>query len=112
MAQFTHVIHDKFIKSDAKVIVPYSIEDVMNRIKRKLIDSQKEMFSKTCFGAFLNFIKFTPSPQILHNLMCKLANVPGSNNDEMYFEICEKLFCYSLRHFAMIIGLKCEEDAN
>ena len=60
--QFTRVIDDKFIKFGTKVTVPYSIEDVINRIKEKLIDSQKEMFSKICFGAFLNFIKFKPSP--------------------------------------------------
>ena len=30
----------------------------------------------------------------------------------MYFEIYGKLFSYSLCHFAMIIGLKCEGDAS
>ena len=65
----------------------------MNTIKDKLIDSQKEIFSKTCFGAFLNITKFTPSPQLLHNLMCKIVNVLGSTSNEMYFEIGGKLFC-------------------
>ena len=41
--------------------------------------------------------------------MCRIANVPGSTSDEMYFEIGGKLFCYSLHHFAMITGLKCKE---
>ena len=44
--------------------------------------------------------------------MYMIANVPGSISNEMYFEICGKLFCYSLRHFAMIAGLKCEGDTN
>ena len=88
--------------------MPYNGEDVMTKIKEKLIDSQKEIFSKTCFGAFLNITKFTHSPQILHNLMCKIANVASNTSDEMHFEICEKLFCNSLRKFAMITGLKCE----
>ena len=92
--------------------VPYNIEDVMNRIKEKLIDAQKEMVSKTCFGLFLNFTKFTHSPHILHNLLCRIANVPGSTSEEIYFEICGKLFCYSLCHFAMITGLKCGGDAK
>ena len=70
------------------------------------------MFSKICFEAFLNFTKFTLSLQILHNLMCRIPNVPVSINDEMYFEICGKLFCYSFRYFAMITGLKCEGVAN
>ena len=50
--------------------MPYNVEDVMNKIKEKLTYFQKEMFSKTCFGAFLNITKFTHSPQLLHNLMC------------------------------------------
>ena len=44
--------------------------------------------------------------------MYMIANVPGSISNEMYFEICGKLFCYSLRHFAIITWLKCEGDAN
>ena len=84
---FTRVIHDKFIKSGAKVTVSHNVEDVMNRIKEKLIDSQKEMLSKICFGAVLNFSKFTPSPRILINLMCRIVNVRGSNSDEMYFNM-------------------------
>ena len=59
--QFTHLIHNKLIKSSAKVNVSYNVENVMNRIKKKLTDSQKEMFSKTCFGAFLNITKCIPS---------------------------------------------------
>ena len=70
------------------------------------------MFSKTCFGPFLNFTKFTPSPQIQHNLLCRITNVPGSVEEEMYFEICGKLFCYLLHHFPIITGLKCEGEAN
>ena len=112
MPQFTRVVDDKFIKSGAKVTMPYNIEDVMNRIKEKLTDAHNEMFSKTCFGPFLNFTKFTPSPQILHNLLCKIANVLGGMEEEMYFEICGKLLSYSLYHFAMITRLKCEGNAN
>ena len=95
-----------------KVTLLYSVENIMNKIKDKLTASQKEMFSKTCFGVFLNSTKFTPSPQLLHNLMCKIVNVLGSSSDEMYFEIGGELFSYSMRHFAMIIGLNCDGDTN
>ena len=44
--------------------------------------------------------------------MCKIVNVLGSSSDEMYFEIGGELFSYSMRHFAMIIGLKCDRDTN
>ena len=44
--------------------------------------------------------------------MCRTINVLGSSSDEMYFEIGEKLFCYSMRHFLMITCLKCDGDAN
>ena len=106
------VIHDKFIKSDAKVIMSYSIEDVIDTIKDKLTNSQKEMFSKTCFVAFLNITKFTPSPQLLYNMRCRIANVSDSTSNEMHFDICWKLLCYSLRHFAMSTGLKYDGDVN
>ena len=112
MPQFTCVIDDKFIKFGAKVTMTYNIEDLMKRIKENLTDSQKKMFSKTYYGAFLNITKFTPSPQILHNLMCRIVNVPDNRSDEMYFEICGKLLCYSLHHFAMITGLTCEGYVN
>ena len=83
MPQFTRVVDDKFIKLGVKVTVPYNIEDMMNIIKEKLTDAQKEMFSKMCFGPFLNFTKFTPSLHILHNLLCRIANVLGNMSEKM-----------------------------
>ena len=44
--------------------------------------------------------------------MCRIANIPSSTSNRVYFEIGGKLFCYSLRHFSIITGLKCEGDAD
>ena len=66
---------------------PYCIEEVLNTIKQKLIDAQNEMFSKTYFGPFLYLTKFNPLPQILHNLVYKIVNVPCSAEEDIYFEI-------------------------
>ena len=110
--QWTHVIHDKYIKSIAHVTILYSVGDFMNTIKDKLIYSQKEMFSKICFGVFLKITKFTPSTQLLHNLMCKIVNFLGGSSDEMYFDIGEKLLFYSMRNFVMITHLNCDGDTN
>ena len=95
-SQFALIVDDKFIKASAKVTVRYCVEEVMNIIKAKLTYAQKEMFSKTYFGPFLYLTKFTPLPQILHNLLCRIVNVPGSTEEEIHFEIYGKLFCYSL----------------
>ena len=62
MPQFTWAVDDKFIKLGIKATVSYDIEDVMNKIKKKLTNAQKEMFPKNYFGPFSNFAKFTPSP--------------------------------------------------
>ena len=110
--QFAQIVDDKFIKAGAKVTVLYCIEKVMNKIKAKLTYAQKEMFFKTYFGPYLYLNKFTPSPQILHNLLCRIVNVPESEEDEIHFKICGKLFCYSLQQFALITGLKCDGAAN
>ena len=104
--QWTHIIDDKYIKSSTKVTVLYIVGNVIHTIEDKLTTSQKGMFSKTYFGAFLIITKFTSSPSLLHNLMYRIVNVPGNSSDEMYFEIDGKLFYYLLRYFAMITGLK------
>ena len=64
------------------------------------------------FWSILKFYKIQTFTIELHNLMYSIANVLGHTCDEMNFEIFWKLFCYSLRHFEMITGLKREGDAK
>ncbi|KAM6562747.1 hypothetical protein CsatB_022745 [Cannabis sativa] len=83
---------------------------VIENIKSCLSDVQLEMFSKTCFGHFLNLPDFKVQPQVFHGLL--LREVQQPNDAELWVMIRGVRLRFSIEEFALITGLDCEGDCS
>ncbi|KAM6553286.1 hypothetical protein CsatB_014048 [Cannabis sativa] len=83
---------------------------VIENIKSCLSDVHLEMFSKTCFGHFLNLPDFKVQPQVFHGLL--LREVQQPNDAELWLMIRGVRLRFSIEEFALITGLDCEGDCS
>ena len=102
------------IQMKAKVTSYGTINDIMATVDRKLIDPQKEMFSQTWLGYFLDVPKINHIGQILHNLASRqVYYIDCDDSDEnMHFEVSRICVTLSKLQFTVIIGLKCYRNMS
>ncbi|XP_060960934.1 uncharacterized protein LOC115721716 [Cannabis sativa] len=77
---------------------------VIENIKSCLSDVQLEIFSKTCFGHFLNLPDFKVQPQVFHGLL--LREVQQPNDAELWVMIRGVRLRFSIEEFALIIWVR------
>ena len=51
----------------------------INVISEKLTVSQKDLFSKTCFGHFLNIKSYANQDKLVHHVLLREVNQPNLN---------------------------------
>ena len=91
-----------WFKSKVQVFCDFQ---VIEDINKKLSDSHKQAFRKTCFGHFLDIQPFVIQSQLLHHMIMRTVVHPSEQ--EMWFDINGSKIKFSVNEFALISGLKC-----
>ncbi|POO01903.1 Ulp1 protease family, C-terminal catalytic domain containing protein [Trema orientale] len=86
----------------------YSSFQVIDDIKEKLTQRQKELFAQTCFGQFLQLQQIQFHGQVIHHILLRQLVCPTGENS-MWFRIGGKEYEFGLKEFALTTGLDCSE---
>ncbi|CAA2979118.1 Hypothetical predicted protein [Olea europaea subsp. europaea] len=85
-------------------------DDIISDLQENLTETQKQIFSKTCFGHFLRMNYVRIQHQTIHKML--LMEVKQSNDNEMWFNVAGNLLRFSIPEFCLVTGLKCVGEDN
>ncbi|XP_060176231.1 uncharacterized protein LOC132606658 isoform X1 [Lycium barbarum] len=110
-----HGEDSRFLVTKQPAVAPsmqrYTNVNVISDIKGKLKGAgQMDKFADSIFGKYLKMQHMDVQAQLFRCFMVK--ELKGSTYECFTFEINGKLLCFSIREFALIIGLNCASDAN
>ncbi|PON91241.1 hypothetical protein TorRG33x02_130570 [Trema orientale] len=77
---------------------------VLEDIRQKLSNAQKEEFQKSVFGHLLDVKVMNIIPQLLHHLV--IRQIRSEKEDELAFNIVGTHYTFSLKEYAATMGLK------
>ena len=74
---------------------------------------EKELFSASCFGQFLDHPKITESSKIINRLMMRVGDFDGVDSDDaLYIVIGREPRAFTAKQFVEITGLRYIDDYN
>ena len=77
---------------------------VIEEIKKKLNPPQLDLFTRSCFGHFLDLQELNISPQLIHQLLLREVKTQD-HPEELWFFICGNKVRFAKEEYGLITGL-------